>query len=90
MCTATNSAMGVSPDADPIETGWLGNLDPVTVLMQNQPDQIEQIVTELLEQVKGCGNFMLSTGCEPSMLAPPKNMATFMRTARRFNGDDEA
>ena len=70
------------------ETVWLGNLDPVTVLLQSQPDHIEQRVTELLEQVMGCGNFVLSTGCEPSMLTPPENMAAFMRAAKRFNGDD--
>ena len=71
------------------ETVWLENLDPVTVLMQSQSDHIEQRVTELLEQVKGCGNFVLSTGCEPSMLTPPENMAAFMRAAKRFNGDDQ-
>ena len=66
-------------------TTWLGNLDPVSVLMQAKPQEIEKRTSALLEEVRDCGNFVLSTGCEPSMRTPPDNMKAFMHAAHEFN-----
>ncbi len=61
-----------------------GNIDPVSVLLQGDPDGIEASVRELLEEVgdAGCRRFVLSSGCTLAPNTPPENLRAFFSAAR--------
>jgi MtaA/CmuA family methyltransferase len=53
-----------------------GNLDPVRLLMQGQPDQVTAAVRNLLEEMKTNhrSNFVLSSGCTLAVETPYENL----------------
>ncbi len=63
-----------------------GNIDPVSVLLQGEPEGIQASVRQLLSEVKdvGCRRFVLSSGCTLAPHTPPENLQAFFAASRRW------
>lgn len=61
----------------------MGNLDPVNVFLQSNPEEVAQATRVLLEGMKGRKNFILSSGCDIPMATPLENIEAFMLEARK-------
>jgi len=64
-----------------------GNIDPVSVLLQGDPDGIQTSVRELLSEVKkgDCRRFVLSSGCTLAPHTPPENLQAFFAASRSYS-----
>lgn len=62
----------------------MGNVNPTSVMKEGTVEQVRQVTTKLLEQMRDYPNFMLSTACDLPPGTPVDNMLEFMKTAREF------
>jgi uroporphyrinogen decarboxylase len=65
-----------------------GNLDPVGVLAQGNPDRVRRATLDLLRSVAASGHrrFVLSSGCTLAVETPPANLEAMLEVARAFEG----
>lgn len=66
----------------PADCVVIGNLDPVTVMVQQSPAGVAAAVNRLQEAMAGYPNFLLSTGCDLPPETPLANIESFMAAAR--------
>lgn len=66
----------------PKNVAIIGNLDPVTVFWQANPETVERKTRELIEEMRGIDNFILSSGCDIPIEAPLENIHAFMKAGR--------
>ena len=71
--------------ACPSDVLVLGNIDPVGVLKMKQPEEIKQVVIDLLQQTKCFPNFVLSTGCDVPPWVPLANIQAYYDALFAFN-----
>ena len=57
----------------------MGNIDPVSVIKDGTPEQIEKEVVALLEKCGKYPNFVLSTGCDVPPEVPVENIAALYK-----------
>lgn len=60
----------------------IGNLDPVTIFLQGTPDEVRKATRELIIDMKGMDNFIISSGCDIPLETPLENIEVFMEAAR--------
>lgn len=72
-------------EACPSDVLVLGNIDPVGVLKMKQPEEIKQVVIDLLQQTKCFPNFVLSTGCDVPPWVPLANIQAYYDALFAFN-----
>lgn len=65
----------------------IGNVDPVRVLLNGNPEDVEIETRELVKKMKGIDNFILSTGCDIALGTPLENIEVFMKVAREWKKD---
>jgi len=63
----------------------MGNIDPVDVMLDSTPIEVKKRVSELMGDMKGWRNFILSTGCDLPLDTPIENIAAFMEAARSID-----
>lgn len=61
----------------------MGNLDPIKVFLQSNPEEVAKATRALLEEMAGVRNFILSSGCDLPINTPLENIAAFMIEARK-------
>ncbi|NLE36990.1 MAG: methylcobamide--CoM methyltransferase [Pirellulaceae bacterium] len=62
----------------------IGNVDPVTVMLQGKPRDVRGATLELMEAMRGYDNFLMSTGCDLPPETPLENIEELVRTAQGF------
>ncbi len=62
----------------------IGNLNPTGSILFGKPDEVEKDVGELLETMRDCPNFVLSTGCDLPQETPDENVVAFMKAGRNY------
>ncbi len=68
----------------PPEVVLIGNLDPARVISRGTPEQVRNATVELLNQMVGRSNFVLSTGCDLPPDTPIENIRALIQAARSF------
>lgn len=68
----------------PADRLFFGNVDPVGVLRNGLPDDVERSVMKLLEDMRPYDNFILSSGCDLPPGTPLANIDAFFRAFDRF------
>ena len=63
----------------------IGNLDPVRVFMELNPEEVKEATLEFLTQMAGVPNFILSSGCDLPLETPMENITAFMDSAKEYN-----
>lgn len=63
----------------------MGNIDLVSVLKQASSECVKAKTLELLEKMKGCENFVISTGCDLPPFVPEGNIKAFYEAVAEFN-----
>ena len=63
----------------------MGNIDPVSVFKDGTPEQMRQVITDLLEQMKAYPNFVLSSGCDTPPHTPSANIDAFFDALKDWN-----
>ncbi len=58
----------------------MGNLDPVGVFKQGNPDSVRNATLELLQKTAGYPNFVISSGCDLPPHVPEENITAFLET----------
>jgi uroporphyrinogen decarboxylase len=69
-------------EAMPEDVVLVGNVDPVSVIVQSSPEQVASATRGLLEAMAPYPNFILSTGCDLPPETPLANIDAFMRAGR--------
>jgi uroporphyrinogen decarboxylase len=59
----------------------IGNLDPVQVFLQGNPESVKADTRILMEKMKPYRNFVASSGCDLPLETPQENIAAFMEAA---------
>ena len=59
----------------------IGNLDPVQVFLQGNPESVKSDTLALMEKMKPYRNFVASSGCDLPLETPQENIAAFMEAA---------
>jgi uroporphyrinogen decarboxylase len=62
----------------------IGNINPVGVILNGTPGDVENDVLHLLKNMEPYSNFVLSTGCDLPQEVPKENIHAFMETGRKF------
>ena len=62
----------------------MGNVSPTQVLLRGTPADVRREVIELLDEVSGHSNFVLSTGCDLPAETPDANIEAFFKTAHDY------
>ena len=62
----------------------IGNINPVGVIFNGNPEDVENDVLHLLKNMEPYSNFVLSTGCDLPQEVPKENIHAFMETGRKF------
>lgn len=91
---ADSGAVGLSLDSQvslpdivgsvPVDVDIIGNVDPVSVLLDATPEEVEAVTADLARRMEGHGNFVLSSGCDLPLETPAENIEAFMRAGRRW------
>ncbi|MBN1590472.1 MAG: uroporphyrinogen decarboxylase family protein [Pirellulales bacterium] len=68
----------------PSDVVIMGNVDPVSVMLQGNREKVRRATTELMEAMRGYDNFLISTGCDLPPETPLENIVELVQTARRF------
>jgi uroporphyrinogen decarboxylase len=68
----------------PASTIVMGNISPTRVLLRGNETDVCREVDELLDEVRGVSNFILSTGCDLPTETPDANTDAFFRAAREY------
>jgi len=69
-------------EAMPEDVVLVGNVDPVSVMVQSSPEQVASATRALLETMAPYANFILSTGCDLPPETPLANIEVFMHAGR--------
>ncbi|MEA4883685.1 MAG: uroporphyrinogen decarboxylase family protein [Clostridia bacterium] len=64
------------------EVVLIGNVDPVGVMVQQDPENVARAVRALLDSMAERDNFILSTGCDLPYETPHENIDAFMMEGR--------
>ncbi len=62
----------------------IGNIDPVGILRNGNPESIRREVLGLLERCDKYSNFVLSSGCDIPPMTPLENLQAFFDAAKEF------
>jgi uroporphyrinogen decarboxylase len=62
-----------------------GNLDPIKVLMQGNPDSIEKEVNRIMKICKDGGGFIFNSGEMNPRMIPEENMDAYMSAAKKIS-----
>ncbi len=62
----------------------MGNINPSATILYGKPEQVEEEVEALLEEMEPFPNFILSTGCDLPQETPYENIKAFMDTGRKY------
>ncbi len=65
----------------------IGNVDPVKIMLQGTPEEVEKETREFIKSMQGVDNFMLSTGCDLPLETPMENIEAFMKVAKQWKND---
>jgi uroporphyrinogen decarboxylase len=63
---------------------FAGNVDPVAIMLQGTPEQVESTCKSVIEKVGTDGGFVLMPGCDIPPTVPYENIQKFMQTAREW------
>jgi uroporphyrinogen decarboxylase len=63
----------------------MGNIDPVGVMKNLAPEEVGDIIAELLMKTEPFENFVLSTGCDLPPNVPNENIKAFFDALTEFN-----
>jgi uroporphyrinogen decarboxylase len=63
----------------------MGNLDPVTVFKQANPETVYTLTTKLLKETAGYPNFVISSGCDIPPHATNQNIEAFFNAVKAYN-----
>jgi len=66
----------------PEDVFLIGNINPVEVMLQAQPEEVHAAVRDLADRMAGHANFILSTGCDLPEDTPLANLDAFMAAGR--------
>lgn len=61
-----------------------GNLDPVTVVRELDPDGVRAATLKLLKEMDPYPNFLLSTGCDITPDTPVENIEAILKAVREY------
>jgi len=61
-----------------------GNIDPVGILLNGKPGDVERKVKECIEKAAKGGGFILSSGCEVPLNAPFENVKAMVSAAKKY------
>lgn len=62
----------------------MGNIDPVAVLLEGDPDMVASASQEAIEKAGKDGAFILGSGCEVAQKTPLENLIAMRETGHRF------
>jgi uroporphyrinogen decarboxylase len=62
-----------------------GNVDPVHVLMEGTPAEVEAVCRDCLAKAAAGGGFILMPGCDIPPSVPEENLRVFLRTAESWS-----
>jgi uroporphyrinogen decarboxylase len=65
----------------------LGNLDPVSVIKMQRPEEVYASTMNLLTATRGFANYIISTGCDTPPGVPFDNIDAFYKAVTDFNID---
>lgn len=65
----------------------MGNIDPVAVLKDGNPERVRHAVLDLLESMRNYPNFVLSSGCDLPPHTPKANIEAFFGALAAWNED---
>lgn len=68
----------------PKDMTLIGNVDPVSILLQGTPLEVEQYTRRFIKTMDGVHNFVLSTGCDLALETPLENIEAFMKIGREW------
>ncbi len=68
----------------PSDMVLIGNIDPVSVMVNETPAGVRQAVNRLLDAIAPFDNFILSTGCDLPQETPLENIQAFMDAGRNY------
>jgi len=71
------------------DTILMGNIDPAGTILNGGPDEVTKEVSELLQSMDSCQNYILSTGCDLPQEVPFENIHAFIETGRRYRINQE-
>lgn len=66
----------------PEDVVLIGNLDPVKVFLQSNPEEVAKATRDLLNRMKGVSNFILSSGCDLPIDTPLENIEAFIQEGK--------
>lgn len=74
------------------EIALLGNIDPISVLLNGCPASVRQASQKVWQEVKAAGHprFVLSTGCTLAIGTPPENLAALIDSARAIGRNEHS
>ena len=61
-----------------------GNIDPVGILLNGKPSDVERKARECIEKAAKGGGFILSSGCEVPLNAPFENVKAMVSAAKKY------
>jgi len=62
----------------------MGNIDPVCVFKQSDPNTVREVTADLLERTKKYANFVISSGCDIPPHTPLENIRAFFEVVGRY------
>jgi len=69
------------------QTCLLGNLDPVSTLLQGSPHKVRQASEKCIADAAQGGGYMLGSGCMVPRYTPLENLRTMVKVARYYPND---
>ncbi len=63
----------------------MGNIDPVSMFKEGTPEQMYEKTSQLLRDMSGYPNFVLSSGCDTPPHTPMENIDAFFKALDDFN-----
>lgn len=60
----------------------MGNLDPVELLWRGTPEEVDVAARQAIAEAGADGGFILGSGCEVPVAAPPENLKAMIAAAR--------
>ena len=69
----------------PADVLMFGNIDPSSAFFMGTPEEIYEMTTKLLEDMKPYPNFVLSSGCDLAPAVEKENIDAFYKACRDFN-----
>jgi len=71
----------------PPEVVMLGNINPVTTMLQGTQEDVRRETTALLDAMADRGNFIVSTGCDLAPGTPLENIRELCDTVKAYDGE---